>query len=86
MSKLKGISIKGMVLVTCILSIALFIYSKVQSKNIENTSIGIIGGADGPTQIYVSSGNDSLLIIGVTTIITSILLITIKAVKKSRKG
>lgn len=64
MKKLKVISAGSMVLLTILLSIFLIIYSKIQSKSIVHSSNGIIGGSDGPTQIYISSGDDSLLIIG----------------------
>lgn len=86
MKKLKEISVGSMVLLTILLSIILFIYSKIQSKSIENSSIGIIGGADGPTQIYISSGNDSLLIIVLITVIVAFIFTIIKVYKSFRKN
>jgi Na+-transporting methylmalonyl-CoA/oxaloacetate decarboxylase beta subunit len=48
-------------------------------------SIGIIGGADGPTQLFVGSGKEFIgLAIGVVAVVGAIVILIIKA-KKRRK-
>lgn len=81
----KKISIACMVFFTLLLTTILFIYSKIHSKSIENTAVGIIGGADGPTQIYISSDNDKFLVVGVIIVIVSVLITIFKVYTKLRK-
>lgn len=64
-------------IVTCIVGILLVIFGEI-IKAKENTAISIIGGADGPTSVYVAgklNGNLAiiLIIIGLVLLVAAVI-------------
>ena len=53
--------------------------------NILSSSIGIIGGADGPTSVIVSTSNDFLIYAGIGIAIIAGIIIAIAVKKKKNK-
>ena len=51
----------------------------------EAANIGIIGGADGPTAVFVSSGANWMSIVGVIGIIIVIILVAFIMYRKKKK-
>lgn len=49
-------------------------------------SIGVIGGADGPTAIFVAGGPGPLLITGVIVIVAAVVCTAVVLIKKKRKN
>lgn len=50
-----------------------------------DTNIGIIGGADGPTQIYVTSGLRWYEIAAIALAVIILVLIIIRTIKKHKR-
>ena len=65
-------------------SIFLFVFSNMNKVS----SIGIIGGADGPTSILLAekSGNSKLLYVGTVILILTLIIISIVAMKKKNNN
>lgn len=53
------------------------------SKN--SSSIGIIGGADGPTEIFVASGMSQMGIIGLIGVIVAVVLVAFIICRNRKK-
>ena len=66
-----------------IISVLLFVVLGLTGCNNEATSIGVIGGADGPTAVFVTGSTNWLNIYGfLAVVIVSILLVVIINHKK----
>lgn len=51
-----------------------------------NSSIGIIGGADGPTAIFVSGSNPAFLYIALAVAVISLVAVAAILIRKRRKN
>lgn len=59
--------------------------NKVLFMKILSSSIGIIGGADGPTAIFVSTADDFWVYVEIATAVIVAVVATILIIKKRRK-
>lgn len=50
-----------------------------------SSSIGIIGGADGPTAIFVTTSDDFWIYVGVAAVVIIAIVATVLIIKKRRK-